>query len=137
MENESLEQPSPLRNVPSVTTGGAYIGPDECPTMGDEGEKAILGQLYFYAPDYWTGATDVAGKAAHERCKQGDVALITAALRQVVRETWVKALQKVAQDFHDKAFLSTEMIGVVEVQAFLDSRHVHYPECRQQAKERA
>jgi hypothetical protein len=38
------------------------------------------------------------------------------------------ALEKVAQDWADKGFRSHDEVQSIEVQAFLDSRHVHYPE---------
>lgn len=58
---------------------------------------------------------------------------IAAALQQAEQRGWTAALNKVAQDFHD-SYDNLGLIGVVEVRAFLDSRHVHYPECRARGK---
>ena len=48
---------------------------------------------------------------------------------EAYRQGFADALEKVAREFQDKGFCSTDDIGVVEVQAFLDTRHVHYEEC--------
>ena len=50
--------------------------------------------------------------------------------RATEARVWREALNKVAQDFHDSYRYAGPEIGYIEVQAFLDSRHVHYPECQ-------
>ena len=42
---------------------------------------------------------------------------------------WRRAIQKVAQDFAEQ-YGSVGNMRKVDVQAFLESRQVHYPECR-------
>jgi len=53
--------------------------------------------------------------------------------REERARVWREALNKVAQDFHDSYGALGCPIGCQEVQAFLDSRHVHYPECQAKA----
>ena len=59
---------------------------------------------------------------------------ITMLLAAREREVWLEAINKVAQDWCDNYGAHITSVNGVEVQAFLDTRHVHYPEC-QQAKE--
>lgn len=62
--------------------------------------------------------------------------VIVQALREAEARGWRQALERVAQDFHDQ-YKSISYSGsphYVEVQAFLDSRTTHYPECRQEAQ---
>jgi predicted RNA-binding Zn-ribbon protein involved in translation (DUF1610 family) len=51
------------------------------------------------------------------------------------RRGFLAALEKVANEWHGKEFRYGEQIGCDEVQAFLDTRHVHYPECRKAQQE--
>ena len=51
--------------------------------------KALLEQLYFYAPDYWTGADDAAGRAERDGFRQGDIDIIASALASPV-PVWTK-----------------------------------------------
>ena len=47
------------------------------------------------------------------------------------RKAYVDALTKVAMDWQEKVkdWGHNSDVVIIEVQAFLDSRHVHYPEC--------
>lgn len=46
------------------------------------------------------------------------------------KQGFIDALEKVASDWASKEFRGHDEIQSVEVQAFLDTRHVHYEECR-------
>jgi hypothetical protein len=59
--------------------------------------------------------------------------LLVAFGQEKFRKGFCAALEKVAAEFHDKEFRYGETIGADEVQAFLDTRHVHYEECRQES----
>ena len=50
--------------------------------------------------------------------------------KELFTAVWRVALEKVAQDFYDSFGHSGSEINIIEVQAFLDSRIVHYPEAR-------
>lgn len=59
---------------------------------------------------------------------------IIAALREAEQRAWCAALERVAQDFSEQYPSGAAWdIYIVEVQAFLDSRHIHYPECQRAA----
>lgn len=76
--------------------------------------------------------TVTAGEAAqhlYDAAVKANDALTTEAAR-VRGETWREALEKVANDWASKGFCGHDEIQSIEVQAFLDTRHVHYPECR-------
>ena len=61
---------------------------------------------------------------------------IEAAIAKAKRESWNAALKKVAEEFEVQYWSNMEWsVGLSEVMAFLYSRHVHYPECHEQAKE--
>lgn len=46
------------------------------------------------------------------------------------KQGFIDALEKVAQDFANKGLRSQDEMSACEIQAFLDTRHVHYEECR-------
>jgi hypothetical protein len=48
--------------------------------------------------------------------------------RDAERRGFCAALEKVANDWRERGFRTHDEIQSIEVQAFLDSRHVHYPE---------
>jgi hypothetical protein len=48
--------------------------------------------------------------------------------REAERRGFCAALAKVANDWRERGFRTHDEIQSIEVQAFLDSRHVHYPE---------
>ena len=62
-----------------------------------------------------------------------EVRALKAAIATTKREAWNAALLKVGQDFQRQYWPGT-VIDVIEVIAFLSSRHVHYPECREEVQ---
>jgi hypothetical protein len=61
--------------------------------------------------------------------REAIIECIEQALAEAERRGCKKALAKVAQDWRERGFRTHDEIQAIEVQAFLDSRHVHYPEC--------
>ena len=61
--------------------------PDErTPMTHEEQAKNILTRLYFYAPEYWTGATDEAGVREQTQHWLADLAVLMEALAQAAQE---------------------------------------------------
>jgi len=85
--------------------------------MSDERERAKQWLSENWKGDFW----------------DEDVRSLMQFMREERALVWREALNKVAQDFHDSYGALDCPIGCQEVQAFLDSRHVHYPECQAKA----
>lgn len=65
---------------------------------------------------------------------QATIAALQAQVKELERDPYkqgfIDALEKVASDWASKEFRGHDEIQSCEVQAFLDTRHVHYEECR-------
>lgn len=62
-----------------------------------------------------------------ESRKQAELHIL---IHNMLAEARTAILSKVAQDWADREWRPSDTVGANEVQAFLDSRHVHYQECR-------